>query len=435
MTNRAWACIWAVLGAAVVSTVAAIFISVPVPSSAWLPLAGLTLLSILAQLFKTEVPGRQSYYPHLVFFFAGVLLLPAALFVPLVAVPHTAEWAKERLLKGPHLRAWYIQPYNIASHLLAGFVAYLVYGALGAHSVASYSLMSVAVVTAAALAYVLVNHLLVGLALVYARNMTWRGTGVLGLDNFLPDFVLSYLGYIVAVLFTLSPWLAVPALAPLALIYRVFMLFRIKRDTLTDTSTGLWNVGHFTTILNAELERARRFSRDLAVIITELDAPGEIEAVYGSVAVDTVFAGLSRLAREGIRQYDMAARFDRRRMVILLPETNPFEALIVARRLQSAMHEASFKVETSPAAVKATVCMGIACFPGDGVNAQELLASAEAAAVHAASRGRGSVVSAADVPRSQPGSAPSGLKLKGEIFAAGMEKQTGFANPALRNQQ
>src|SRR5437867_10841295 len=126
LTQRAWAYICGVYLVGAVLSGLAIFTS-PVPESAWLPLIGLTLLATLSQLFAGEIRGRQSYYPHIAFFFAGVLLLPTSLFPILVVVPHMFEWAKERMLRGPHLRFWYIQPFNIASHTIAGYTVYCSY--------------------------------------------------------------------------------------------------------------------------------------------------------------------------------------------------------------------------------------------------------------------------------------------------------------------
>ena len=50
--------------------------------------------------------------------------LAKLLFVLLVIVPHAIEWAKERLSKSSNLKAWYIQPFNISVHILAGFAAH-----------------------------------------------------------------------------------------------------------------------------------------------------------------------------------------------------------------------------------------------------------------------------------------------------------------------
>lgn len=431
MTRRAWTYIWAVLGGAILLALLAALTS-PVDARSWLPFAGLTVLACMAQLYEAEAPGRQSYYPHVVFFFAGVLLLPPPLFVLLVTIPHVVEWGKERLMRGPHLQSWYIQPFNIAAHVVAGLAAYWVYRGAGVDPVSSYTMRSVLGATIAAAAYVLINHVLVGWALVLARGITWKESGVMAADSLMPDAVLSLLGYVVAVVVGLSPWLALPALAPLALVHRVFLLFRLKRDDFTDAMTGLWNSRHFNSILNSEVERARRFNRDLSLTVIELDTGKELSGRYGQVALDTVVAGMGQILRVGTRQYDVCARLNETEFAVLLPETNPFEALIVARRLRTGAAEARFQVETSQEPIGVAVSMGIASFPGDGVDSAQLIESAARAAQYAAGRGKNHIICAPDVPRVEE-QREGGLELKGEFFAPSSAKAAGFANPALRN--
>ena len=404
----------------------------PVNSGDWLLLAGLIVLALLSQLLDAEVPGRQSYYPHTVFFFAGVLLLPPSLFVMLVVVPHVVEWTKERIFDGPHLRSWYIQPFNIAAHIISGIAAYSLYHALGGGPVSAYTLTTVIAVSGAVLAYVLINHALVGMVLVLARGLTWKQSGILESDSLVPDLVLSYLGYVVAVLVGLSPWVALPALAPLALTHRVFVLFRMKQDAFTDSKSGLWNSRHFNAILTAELDRARRFSRDLSVVVVELDCAKEVANAYGQVALDRLIGGMGGLLKEGTRQYDVCARMEGTRFVILLPETNPFELLIVARRLRNKVKEAEFEVETTENPIHITASMGVACFPGDAIDPDRLIECAEEAAEYAASRGKSTIACAPDVPR-QESQIKGNLVLTGEVHIPVSDTSMGFANPALRN--
>jgi thiol-disulfide isomerase/thioredoxin len=98
--------------------------------------------------------------------FAGALLLQPFLFTLLIIIPHLIEWAKERLRNGTHLRAWYIQPFNISVHIIAGLTAYWIHAVLNPN--ASYiSLVSVIATTLAALIYVALNHVLIGMALYF----------------------------------------------------------------------------------------------------------------------------------------------------------------------------------------------------------------------------------------------------------------------------
>jgi len=142
-------------------------------TSAFDPLALVILagLTILTQFLEAEAPGRQSYYPHLVFLFAGMLLLPPAYFVLLVAVPHLVEWVRKRLANSPMLRNWYIQPFNISTHLVAGFAARWVFVSLVSEPRTFTTPAAMLAVMLSALVYVLINHLLIGFVIFLARGI------------------------------------------------------------------------------------------------------------------------------------------------------------------------------------------------------------------------------------------------------------------------
>jgi diguanylate cyclase (GGDEF)-like protein len=398
----------------------------------WLPFAGLTLLATLSQLFQVEVPGRQTYYPHMAFFFAGVLLLPPELFVGLIVIPHLIEWGKERVIGGPHLRNWYIQPFNIAAHIISGSVAYWAYQAFNS-PLWTYTPMSVAATAVAAIIYVAVNHSLVGSALVTARGISWRGSGVFNLDSLLSDSIMALCGYIVAVLLHISPWMALPSLAPMVLAHRVFVMLKLRQDNLTDLKTGLWNKRHFEAVLNAELERARRFNRYLTVIALNLDLSQDLRHSYGRLAIDTVLTSIGRVIRTNVRQYDVAAHFEGGKFSLVLPETNPFESLVVAERLRSAIENTQIGLETSDDPVKVTASLGVSCFPGDGVDGAQLINAADQAADYAKQKGSNKTVCYSDMPTvQQPDELDTGvLTLKGEIYAP-TDREVGFANPTFR---
>ena len=80
MTRRTWVYIWSVLlGGVALAGVFAPSFATTTPD--WSLFVVLTAFATAAQLFEA-VHGRQSFYPHFVFFFAGVLLLHPFLFAP-----------------------------------------------------------------------------------------------------------------------------------------------------------------------------------------------------------------------------------------------------------------------------------------------------------------------------------------------------------------
>jgi diguanylate cyclase (GGDEF)-like protein len=383
------------------SGLALILLALPCPAQSsleWLTFAALTALATLAQLFKAEVNSRQSYYATPVFIFAGVLVLPPLLLALLIVISYTIEWAKERLVNSPLLRAWYIQPFNIATHIIAGIAAQQIFMAINGAPMAFQTPLAVLAVALAALLYTLCNHVLIGLALFLARGVSLRDSGILDLENLLTDLVLLCLGYTVAVLWTLNPWLIAPALAPLLLIYRALTIPLLKQEAQTDAKTGLLNARYFAKLFEAELERARRFDRPLALIVADLDLLRNINNTYGHLAGDVVLSGIGQNIRASIRDYDIAARFGGEEFVIALPETGPREAYEVAERLRLAVQAASFVVTTSPTPIRATMSLGVACFPGDATTQKSLIHAADVAVYQAKVGGRNRVVCSADVP-------------------------------------
>jgi diguanylate cyclase (GGDEF)-like protein/putative nucleotidyltransferase with HDIG domain len=404
MSRRAWIYIWGVLTAGVllcgfagVGFAGAEFIAA---KEQWPTFLALTLFATLAQFLEAEAPGRQSYYPHTIFFFAGVLLLHPFYFALLIIIPHLIEWAKERLINSAHLRAWYIQPFNIAVHVIAGMTAYWLHGVPAVGTTLYLTPATIAAVTLAALAYVVLNHFLVGLALVLARGVSWRDSGVLEFENLLTDFIMIYLGYVVAVLWRINPLLIIPALSPLVLMYRALMIPTLKQQAQTDAKTGLLNARRFGEVFAEELERAQRSNRPLAMIMADLDLLRAINNTYGHLAGDTVLSGIGETIRGTIRGNDIAGRFGGEEFAILLPDAGPAEAQALAQRLRLAIEAASFEVSTSPTPIHATMSLGVACFPADGNTTISLTQAADVAVYQAKINGRNRVEMASDVPHS-----------------------------------
>ncbi len=396
MSIRAWSYIYTVLFAGIaISTVA---IANFTPTLDQFPIFAILIpLATLSQLYEVE-SGRLSYYPHFVFFFAGSLLLQPFLFVLVILVPHLVEWGKEFFTKGKHLRDWYIQPFNISSHISAGVGARLAFDLVGGGSALEPTLRNVFAAFVAAGVYVAVNHLSIGQALAMARRVSWRESGVLSVNSLLPDYILSCLGYVVAVLWAQSPWLILPALMPLFLLYRALIIPALEHQARTDFKTGLWNAGHFTELLARELNRASRTNQSLALIMADLDLLRNINNSYGHLAGDAVLAGIGKIIRTNIRDYDLAGRFGGEEFAIALLEAGHEEAKLLAERLRQEVESTGFQVQTNPQPIRATMSFGTACFPGDGDSPERLIHAADVAVYHAKLQGRNRVVYIADVP-------------------------------------
>ncbi|HEY1179677.1 MAG TPA: diguanylate cyclase, partial [Phytomonospora sp.] len=165
-----------------------------------------------------------------------------------------------------------------------------------------------------------------------------------------------------------------------------------QRLSLTDPLTGLWNYRYLKVTMDKEVERAHRFGRRTAVIAIDLDRFKDVNDTYGHPVGDRVLIELASRITAQIREVDFAFRYGGEEFVVLLPETDRYGAIPVARRLGEAIRREPFPLP--PAAdgttrtVPVTISMGIAIFPDHGETGADVLAAADEALYAAKAAGR-----------------------------------------------
>ncbi len=232
MRRAAWIYVIGVLISAVTLTVAALITRPLTPPSLWLFLV-LTLVTALMRVFAIEAPGHRAFEGSTIGFVAAVFLLPLWLFVALVIIAHAIEWVWFRLRypSGAHLRAWYIQPFNMAKCIIGGSVAnslVLHLPPLAAEPLSIAGLLAVLLVVGT---YISVNQGLLGLALSLARGISFRQAGIFS-DAILIEAPLAFIGYVAVELTERDPLAALFVLGPIMLIYQAFKLPVVQGEAM-----------------------------------------------------------------------------------------------------------------------------------------------------------------------------------------------------------
>ncbi|MSM38328.1 MAG: diguanylate cyclase [Geobacter sp.] len=112
-------------------------------------------------------------------------------------------------------------------------------------------------------------------------------------------------------------------------------LEEIKRLSLTDALTGVFNRRYLDDRLLQELKRAYRYERPLSIAMLDIDHFKLVNDRYGHQAGDTVLKICAAQVGESIRgEVDWLARYGGEEFVVVLPETDLNGALIVAERLR-----------------------------------------------------------------------------------------------------
>jgi diguanylate cyclase (GGDEF)-like protein/putative nucleotidyltransferase with HDIG domain len=366
----------------------------------------------VAQLFVVRTPRDQSYHTTIVFLIPAALLLPPELVVLMGVVQHIPEWLKVRY-------PWYIQSFNICNYTLNGLAAWGVVALVKDLGLSREPEMALAGL-GACVVFVFMNHFLLATMLHFARGHSLRETGLFSGDSLSTDLVLAALGVAFASLWRWNPYLLPTAVAPLLLIHRSLSVPALQEEARVDPKTGLFNARHFAEELREELARAGRFERPMSVIMADLDLLRDINNSYGHLAGDAVLKGISDIFRTHLRPYDVPARFGGEEFAILLPETSPETALDIAERIRRAVADHPFEVETSSEPIRATVSLGVAGYPKDGVDSNELIHQADLAVYRAKLQGRNRVLGASSEPLLAPARSPrlAAVPEEGDYVAA-----------------
>jgi diguanylate cyclase (GGDEF)-like protein/PAS domain S-box-containing protein len=167
---------------------------------------------------------------------------------------------------------------------------------------------------------------------------------------------------------------------------------RLHELATRDPLTGTYNRRYLEELLRTEVERADRYARPLTVAMVDVDHFKRVNDTYGHPVGDQVLRTIVDRCQKAIRISDALARYGGEEFVLVLPETAPNEARIVAERVRTAVNGAL--VVVGDRALPITVSIGLAALQGKE-KAEALLARADEALYAAKQAGRDRVESAA----------------------------------------
>jgi diguanylate cyclase (GGDEF)-like protein len=175
---------------------------------------------------------------------------------------------------------------------------------------------------------------------------------------------------------------------------------RLKKLSITDGLTELFNHRHVHELLRDEFERSHRTEEPLAVVMIDLDRFKAVNDTYGHPTGDVVLYETARILKETAREIDMVGRYGGEEFIAILPNTDEEEAARFAERVRTAVEAHLYRDESNE--IHMTCSSGAASFPAEGVETpEELLKSADEALYLAKESGRNRVVRASQLPAGQ----------------------------------
>jgi diguanylate cyclase (GGDEF)-like protein/putative nucleotidyltransferase with HDIG domain len=142
----------------------------------------------------------------------------------------------------------------------------------------------------------------------------------------------------------------------------------------TDALTGLPNARSLFLHLDAELARAKRTKTSLAVLVCDLDGFKQVNDRFGHLEGNKVLKLVAAGIQQNCREYDYVARMGGDEFVLVLSALRPEDLAPTIKRLEQVAHDAGMEVCGEPLLA---ISVGAAFHPGDGNDAESLLAEAD----------------------------------------------------------
>jgi diguanylate cyclase (GGDEF)-like protein len=167
-------------------------------------------------------------------------------------------------------------------------------------------------------------------------------------------------------------------------------LRRLNDQVMRDPLTGLYNRHGFELILAQKFSEADQVGTEVGVLMLDVDHFKRINDTHGHQAGDAVLKALAKVLEKLVRSEDILCRYGGEEFVVVMPG-----APLPVIRKRADMIRRGFqesRVLHQEKEISATLSIGIAMYPAQGSDADDVLAHADRALYQAKKRGRNRVV-------------------------------------------
>lgn len=144
-----------------------------------------------------------------------------------------------------------------------------------------------------------------------------------------------------------------------------------------DKLTGLYNRCYFDEAYSQQIALAKRYQEDFTVLFLDIDNFKSINDTHGHKVGDNVLKTIADIIIREKRDSDIAARYGGEEFVLLLTHSDNISSYIFAERLRQKIAEMEFS--STEKNLRVTVSGGIASFPFNSLNPEDLVEMADSA--------------------------------------------------------
>jgi diguanylate cyclase (GGDEF)-like protein len=343
-----------------------------------------------------EIGAEGSPHAHMqsVWLFAGVLVLPMPLLVALIVVSYTHSWFRVYKRRAVLFR----KVFSAATVVLGSAAAQLVLGWFPDRAVDVDGPLGLLALVTAGFLYWFINYALVVTAIYFTNRQNPVRTALGNASDVLIVLASVGLGSGVAIILNWRPWLTPMLLLTVLALHMGLLLPQFRVAARTDSKTGLVDATFWHDVAERELQRARRLTSTVGVLIIDLDHFKLINDTYGHLAGDRVLRAVADALKHSVRSYDLVGRFGGEEFAVLLPGVSNGEVRAAAERIRfeiASLHIVVLdRLGESQVVAGLTASVGAAVYPDTATELSPLLLAADEALYQAKSNGRDRVATA-----------------------------------------
>ena len=165
---------------------------------------------------------------------------------------------------------------------------------------------------------------------------------------------------------------------------------RIQQLTVTDDTTGLYNVRHLYEMLGYELDRCHRERRPVSLAFLDLDRFKQVNDLHGHLVGSELLARTGQRIRELCRKQDMCFRYGGDEFVVMMPATGAVDATDLATQIHRDLLATRFKMKHG-LELQVSASVGVATAPTDGISVHAIIGAADTRMYEIKTEGRGRV--------------------------------------------
>lgn len=168
-------------------------------------------------------------------------------------------------------------------------------------------------------------------------------------------------------------------------------IYKYTRDleyyATRDPLTNLYNQRLFWELLDYEIGRAKRHEYEFGLLVIDLDNFKIVNDTYGHSFGDKFLEMFAATLKQAVRREDILSRYGGDEFVLIMPEVEQEEAVVLSERLLQQVSEAGIEAPDGTM-VKCSVSIGVAIFPEHATEPKDMFLFADNMMYKAKSEGR-----------------------------------------------